>query len=1214
MNMQQSHAVRLFMMLLAGTVSVAVFSTNAQAEPIPAVELNSTKTVEDTVKILSPAPNAVLDVPAATIIIQFLQDSEAVLSVNGTPADRSLIGRTETDAKNNLVTQTWYGVSLKEGVNTITAQPKNGPPVTLSVQVRGMPKQLTVKIQQAKILADGRSTTTVEGQFLDAQGNRSNRDAIITLTSSAGEFVGADAEPDQPGFQVQARQGQYTTNLRSSLASQMVRVQAVSADLEASTQLEFQTSLRPSLVTGVVNLRLGPKGTDYYRSFREFLPPDKNNGTQLDLRTAVFATGKLGDWLLTGAYNNIRALNQDCNDSTRLFQDVQACDQQYPVYGDSSTSERTAQSQDSLFFRLERNQDYAMWGDYSTQKEFAVPSQQFTAVTRQLHGLKLNYNFGNLQTTGFYGDNVQSFQRDTITPDGTSGYYFLSQRLLLAGSENISTELEELNRPGTVIERKALLRGTDYEIDYDRGTVLFRKPFFQTEIDKNGQLLVRRIVVTYEHTGNNTVSNIYGGRLQYHFSKELNRESWLGATYLRENQGVRHFELYGTDAQVSLGPNAKLIAEYAHSLNDSEVLGAVSGSAYRLEAEGNVSPDVRARAYLRSADTGFANNATTSFVAGQTRYGAEITAKVGPTTNLKAQYDHEDNHGVTPQPRTTFNDLFNPGATFTAGNLVDSSLTTLSVGVQQQLGSSNLEVDWLNRLREDRTLASLAGSSSQLRSRLTVPLSEKLTFLAQNELNLAPRQDANYPDRTTLGLQWAVYPGIKVQLSQQFFSGGQYGSNSVTSLETLADYKLGEDTTLTGRYSVIGGASGLANQGALGLNQRWVIAPGFTTNFNYEHIVGDVFANTTAGGQFAQPYGIGQGASSLGIQGGDSYGVGFEYTENPDFKASARYEHRTSSGGANTVLSAAATGKLSPSLTALLRYNQASSSNQLLTGLGDTSSLKLGLAYRDPKDTRFNALLRYEYRQNPGTIPNTILLGSGTGSADHTLAMEAIYAPNAWWEFYGKYALRSSTTYLAQDFSASSLISLAQLRAKYRLGYNTDIVGEIRSINQPSTGYSEIGGVAELGYYLSPNLRLAAGYSFGRATDRDFSGGRFAEGAYLGITLKVNELFDGFGLQQVAPAQQQESQLAKTTLPSAAPPNVTAEPAPISLAPAAAPRKDQAAALPLTQVQQKDLAKAEEKSSQTPVLSQTAAPAYLKDLQPLSTSAEVLSTPIPDQP
>ncbi|MCC5668810.1 TonB-dependent receptor [Nostoc sp. CHAB 5784] len=1107
---------------IAGVENGQGVNENLPVSPTPAIST--------VIKILTPTPDSVVDVPATTVTVQFTVGSQVELRVNGVLVDSSLVGRTESDATTNLLTQTWYGVSLKEGKNTISAQVVGGtePPVTVQVAVRGAPQQLTLETVESRIPADGRSTATIRGQLIDASGNRSNRDAVVTLIATAGEFVGKDFFPDEPGFQVEAKGGQFTGILRSQLKAETVRIRAIANDLEAFTQLQFETALRPSLVTGVVDLRLGARGTNYYGSFRDFLPPDKDNGTQLDFRSAVFATGAIGEWLFTGAYNSSRSLNEDCNCDNRLFRTYQFSEQNYPVYGDSSKVDVVAPSIDSVYLRFERSTgipgsspDYAMWGDYNTE-EFARRSQQFTSITRQLHGFKANYNLGNLQITGLYGNHLEGFQRDTIAPDGTSGYYFLSRRILQPGSENVFIELEELNRPGTVLERKQLNRGPDYEIDYDRGTLLFREPILRTDIDQTGQVLVRRIVVSYQYDSEDSDSNIYAGRLQYNLSRKLNSESWIGATYVQENQGVRDFQLYGADALISLGDRGRLIAEYAHSTNDSDVVGKVSGDAYRLEAEGQIANGIQGRAYYRFADTGFANNATISFVPGQTRYGAQVTAKLASTTNVRVQYDHEDNFGIAPQPLDTFEELFAPRNEAIPGSKVDNSLTTISAGIQQRLGKATIDVDWIHRHREDRIPDSaLSSTSDQLRSRFSVPIAKNLTFQAQNELSLSSQKDTVYPDRTIFGLNWAAIPGVNISLAQQFYTSGQYSGNSITSLSVNGEHKLGSDTTLTGRYSILGGANEMTTQGAIGLNNRWTIASGLRLNVAYEHVFGNFFGRTGAGQQYAQPFAFGQSASAIGFDGGDSYSVGLEYSDNPQFQASARYEHRSSSSGSNTVITAGVTGKISPALTALVRYQQAGSSNQKLSGLGDTANLKLGLAYRDPNSDKFNALLRYEYRQNPSTIPDTILLGSGTGSQDHTFALEAIYAPNWQWEFYGKYALRNSTSYIASDLAGTSTVNLAQLRATYRLGYSWDLVGEARVISQPN--YSETGFVVETGYYLTPNLRLSAGYVFGKVDDRDFSGTRSAGGAYLGITVKLNELFDGFGQQKIPPRQPQES-------------------------------------------------------------------------------------------
>jgi hypothetical protein len=1095
------------------------------------------------ITFIEPVSDAIVDIPASAIALQFPQGSQIELRVNGVLVDSKLIGRTETNSQTKTITQIWYGVGLQEGENTITAQAVvNGvtsQPVSMRVTVRGTPKQITIKTLETRIPANGRSTATIAGQLLDAGGNRSNRDALVTLEATAGEFVEKDASESQPGFQVQAKGGEFKASLRSVLQAQNVRIQAKLGEIDAFTQLQLETDLRSSVVTGVVDLRFGKRGTDFYGSFRDFLPPDKNYDYQLDGKGAVFATGKLGDWLFTGAYNSDRNLNQTCDNTTGLYRDNQSCEQAYPVYGDSSTSEILTPSQDSVYAKLERSSpggggvDSLMWGDYNTE-EFASRSQEFTATNRQLHGFKANYNFGNLQATGIYGNNIQGFQRDTISPDGTSGFYFLSRRILLPGSENIFLELEELNRPGTVLERKQLNRGSDYEIDYDRGTLLFREPILRTDVDDKGQVLVRRIVTTYQYDNQDNSSNLYAGRLRYHLNRKLNQESWIGATYLTQNQGVRNFEIYGADGLFSLSPKTNLIAEYAHSRNDSDIMGSVSGSAYRFEVNSEIAKGIQGRAFYRQAETGFANDATISFVPGQTRYGAQISAALSQSTRLKLQYDHENNEGIAPRQLNTLEDLLTPRTQALPGAKVDNSLTTITAGIQQQIGKANVDVDLLLRDRNDKLVPEASGTSTQLRSRLNFPLAKNLTFLAQNETSLSSNTDSVYSDRTVLGLNYMVTPGVNLRLGQQFYTNGQLAGQSITSFGVDGEYKLGSDTSLTGRYTLLGGANGMTVQGAIGLNQRWVISPGLKMDLAYERVFGDFAGVTGAGTQFIQPTAPGQSAASLGFGGGDSYSAGLEYNDGKNFQASARYQHRSSSGGGNTVISAGATGKISPSLTGLLRYQQAGSSNLKLLGIDDTANLKLGLAFRDPNNDKFNALLRYEYRKNPSTIPDSILIGGGTGVEDHTFGVEAIYAPNWQWEFYGKYALRNSTTFLANDLVGSSSISLSQLRATYRPGYKWDLVGEARWISQGGLNYSETGYLVEAGYYITPNLRLAGGYSFGQVSDRDFSGSRSDGGLYMGLTVKLNELFDGFGLQKpvIKPKTEKSPSTATNSVPN----------------------------------------------------------------------------------
>ena len=144
-----------------------------------------------------------------------------------------------------------------------------------------------------------------------------------------------------------------------------------------------------------MDLRLGSRRSDFDRPIQDFISPDVSDASRLHGRTSVFATGKVGDYLFTGAYDSEHALNQTAQGPSSLGRDTQTRDQPYPVYGDSSTAYALAQSRDNLALRLERDQNYLMWGDYGTT-EFAGRSQEFTAITRSFHALKANYQIRRL--------------------------------------------------------------------------------------------------------------------------------------------------------------------------------------------------------------------------------------------------------------------------------------------------------------------------------------------------------------------------------------------------------------------------------------------------------------------------------------------------------------------------------------------------------------------------------------------------------------------------------------------------------------------------------------------------------------------------------------------------------------------------------------------------------------------------------------------------
>ncbi|NES24263.1 MAG: hypothetical protein F6K41_36460, partial [Symploca sp. SIO3E6] len=409
-------------------------TTSAQAQLAP-----------NQVRILAPQTGATVNtlpdsggVRTTNLIVQYNADSQVKVRVNEKLISSNIVTQIEQDESQNLITQVWYNIPLETGENTITVAAGDGAPATVQLMVEEQSAQIEIApLGNPRIPADSRSFVDIEGKITDENGELITEDTVVTLTASAGEFEGADHDEDQAGFQVLAKEGTFTARLRSSLEAQKVRLRAAvvalgvghneretassyvplsselpEEELEAYTQVEFTTNLRPSIMSGVLNLRVGKEGTDYFGSRRDFLPLNGEEDAEVNFQGSVFATGAVGEWLFTGAYNSFRPLNENCEGITELFSSPQACEQKYSVYGDSSSTEYLTPSTDSVYLRFERNSpvpgaepDYAMWGDYRTT-ELARASQEFSATTRALHGFKGNFNFGNLQLTGLFSNDV----------------------------------------------------------------------------------------------------------------------------------------------------------------------------------------------------------------------------------------------------------------------------------------------------------------------------------------------------------------------------------------------------------------------------------------------------------------------------------------------------------------------------------------------------------------------------------------------------------------------------------------------------------------------------------------------------------------------------------------------------------------------------------------------------------------------------------------
>ena len=312
------------------------------------------------------------------------------------------------------------------------------------------------------------------------------------------------------------------------------------------------------------------------------------------------------------------------------------------------------------------------------------------------------------------------------------------------------------------------------------------------------------------------------------------------------------------------------------------MLGPVGGSAYRVEAAGQLGRRIQAGAYWRSTGTGYANDATTSFVPGQTRYGAQASAALSPATQVRFQLDHEDNKGLAPQPADSLAGLLDPGSV-PAGDAREQQLTRVSPwGCSSRSAArpwrwtgSGAAGPIASRPTRFRATPRSFSRGSPCRSAPT------LTFQARNDTTLSSGVDAVYPDATQFGLHWTARPGVSVGLNQQYFGRGQFSGHALTSLDTVVERKFGDGADMSERFSIGGGANGFTIQQALGLNDRWALAPGLHLGIGYEHLMGGLLGRTAAGRQYALPYAVGQSASGLGLVGGDSRSIALDYVRTP---------------------------------------------------------------------------------------------------------------------------------------------------------------------------------------------------------------------------------------------------------------------------------------------------------------------------------------------
>jgi uncharacterized repeat protein (TIGR01451 family) len=289
-----------------------------------------------------------------------------------------------------------------------------------------------------------------------------------------------------------------------------------------------------------------------------------NGGFWSEGKAAYYLKGKIkGKYLITSSYDTDR-------EKKDIFSKLDS-DAYYPVYGDDAVIDKKAtNTQGNLYLLVEWDKSSAIWGNYNVEFD----DTEFSKYTRSLYGGKVD--FQSLSTTP-YGDarskvvvyhsreKQRSAHNEFLATGGS--LYYLKHKNIIEGSDVVKIEIRD-EITGLVKSTTEMKEGSDYEIDYDAGRIIFWRPVQMmltsySIIDDqilDGNLLYVVADYAYDSSDDYDESN-EGLRLR----QAVGDHVMVGGTYIKETQETGDYQLRGADVTVHLGKDAKIVAEYAES-------------------------------------------------------------------------------------------------------------------------------------------------------------------------------------------------------------------------------------------------------------------------------------------------------------------------------------------------------------------------------------------------------------------------------------------------------------------------------------------------------------------------------------------------------------------------------------------------------------------------------------------------------------------------
>jgi uncharacterized repeat protein (TIGR01451 family) len=536
---------------------------------------------------LFPAPGYNPRAPATRVVVKRAANQTVALRVNGGAVDPLLYDGARASANGSVSVDVWSGIPLKDGDNTIeaTVLDASGATVaTLSRKIRYATLAARTQFvpEQSILVADGVTRPVIAVRILDAAGHPLHEGLTGDYAVSAPYEPARDVSGEQQRAFAGLERARPTWRIEGDEGIAYIELEPTSVAGNAGLSFRFggqqqaqgqaqqvqawlKSAPRDWIVVGFA------KGSIGYETLKDNLqalqPGEDGKGVRAEGQAALYAKGRvLGKWLLTLSYDSDKPTDRLRNRSLLSTIDP---GQYYTLYGDGTQQGYDASSARKLYLKLERDQFYALFGDFDT----GLGQTELSRYQRTLNGVKVEYHGPMVEFTAFGAKTAQSYARDEIQGDGTSGLYRLRRAGIVLNSERITIETRDRYHSEQIVASKDLVRHIDYDIDYDNGTLFFREPIASRDFDLNPNW----IVAEYETRGTSEEFLDAGGRVGV---KLMGDRLEAGASYISDDGAQGRSQLIGVDAKFRISERDEVRAEAAASRADA---AGVEGNAWLVE-------------------------------------------------------------------------------------------------------------------------------------------------------------------------------------------------------------------------------------------------------------------------------------------------------------------------------------------------------------------------------------------------------------------------------------------------------------------------------------------------------------------------------------------------------------------------------------------------------------------------------------------------------